>query len=666
MTQRPTLFLCATLLACALLMGSAIHAGGYKNPEAISKAVKNIASSNGTVAKLHDLGKTAGGRDLLMLELGAKNNSGPAILLVANMEGNSPTGSEAALKLAELLTSEWKDDLSSNRWYIMPLGNPDGYARFFDSPLYESFVNDRSVNADKDDAFDEDGPDDLNGDGYITMMRQLHPEGRWLKVEDNPVLMRRAKRDEGEKGEYRLMVEGLDNDGDGSFNEDGSGGVNPGWNFPHRFRHYRSTNGLWAASELESRAVLTFAYDHPEIAMFIGFGRQNTLAAVSTGSKRGAGKGSYKLPSWMAENTGANPDQMYPIGEIVQMARDAFGNPGLTEDRVLQWLGAGAKLSPDKIDVSYLKEITERYKTFIKDAGFDSERLDAPKFRGGSIDEWAYYQFGVPAFSVDFWTVPIIEKEEEETDSTEITPAKIEEMSNEDFIALGAEKIDSLLKEAGVEKFTAEKLVTLLNEEKMSTKRIAKMLKSKMKDDEDSGADEDEQTLYDYNEKAFVPWTEYDHPTYGKVEIGGQVPYSDLAPDYAIVDSLVSGQLPFLRDLVKLLPKVEIGEVKIEKKGKDIWKVECWITNVGFLPYPTYQGKRSRRPIPAVVELEHGSATILEGDKILSAGLLPGTGGNKKVTWLLQGKVGTSITIDLKGFSAGKDKRTISLKEGGA
>lgn len=660
--------LSAAALALFMIGFSPADASDYswKSPEESARHLENLAGQNKDIATLHNLGKTPGGRQISILQLSKGKEELPGIFVAANMEGDSPLATHAALRLADLLVSEWSEELSSHRWYILAVGNPDGYARFFDSPRYASFVNDRPFNDDKDNATDEDGPDDLNKDGFITMMRQAHPDGNWLPVNDNPVLMKRADRGKGETGKYRLFVEGIDNDGDGSINEDGPGGANPGHNFPHNFKHYTTTDGLWAASESESRAVLRFAFDRPDIALFLSFGRANSLKEVPSGSGGAkSAQDSYKVPKNMARRWDLDPEKEYPIKELLEMAKEITGYSDLTEDMVIQWLGVGAAVKPDGKDVAYWEEITKRYGEFIKDAGFDGKRLDPARFASGSIEEWAYFQFGVPSFAVDFWTVPVVEKKEEKNEGS-LTPDEIEKMSDEEFIELGPEKIDAILKdvEAGPQ-FTSEMVINALKGGMMSTKRMAKMMRKKMKEKESGGADEDEQALYDYNADAFVPWQEYDHPTLGAVEIGGMKPYADLVPSSGSVDSMIDGQLPFVRTLASLLPDVAVGKIEIKQRTSDIWEVECWVMNNGFLPYPTYQGKRCQRPGPVVVTLKGDGIMVLEGRERQPVDLIPGSGGNETVRWLVQARKGSKLRIDVNGFAAGNDSRTFTIEEGG-
>ena len=657
--MRKNLTFCLGALMLLILPKAGNAGDSYLAPQQIASELNNIASSNKNIAELILLDQSEGGAPINLLQLGKGEN--PAILVVANIEGDYPLASEAALKLIQNLVGEKSSLLEKNRWYIIPVANPDGYRHFFETPLYENFGNGRPVNDDNDDATDEDGPEDLNKDGKITMMRQIHPEGKYMPVADNPLLMKRADSDKGEKGIYRLFTEGIDNDGDGKINEDGPGGVNPGHNFPHNFEHYTKTDGVHAASEKESRAILTFAFAHPEIGMIINLGRTNSLTEVPKGGRRGeAGDDKVQIPERWARRFGLDPETKYPVDDILDMARTAFGYPELDKETLLQWLGAGAAVNPDNNDVPYWEKISEEYNDFIKDAGFDGKRLAQPSFSNGSLEEWAYYQFGVPTFAVDFWTLPEAKKEEPKDDST-LTADDIEKMSNDDFIALGEDKINDLLKTVGAPPgFTAERVIKGIEAGRMDTKKMAKFMRENAPADE-SGADKKDLALFGFDPGAFISWTKYDHPTLGEVEIGGEVPYARLAPPPTMIDSLLDVQLPFIFTLAEKLPQITIGESKVEKISSDVWRLTVWVENNGFLPYPTYQGKRCGVPYPLVLSMEN-EMTLLEGNKRITCQLLDGTNGTQKIEWLIQAPSGTGVKLKLGSPACGYNSKTLTLK----
>ncbi|MEJ2111993.1 MAG: M14 family zinc carboxypeptidase, partial [Acidobacteriota bacterium] len=146
----------------------------YHKPDELNAAIDSLHRSNPDLTTLHRIGQSAGKRELQVLEIrsgsGNGSNRTPAIFVIGNLEGTVPIASEAAIFLAHQLAenADAREDLT---WYILATGNPDGTARFFMQPLVADSRNQHAHNDDMDDAVDEDGPDDLDGNGMITQMR---------------------------------------------------------------------------------------------------------------------------------------------------------------------------------------------------------------------------------------------------------------------------------------------------------------------------------------------------------------------------------------------------------------------------------------------------------------------------------------------------------------
>ena len=137
--------------------------------------------------------------------------------------------------------------------------------RHHKTPLRPRDSTMRPWDDDRDGLFDEDGPDDLDGDGQALQMRLEDPTGEWVTEEDDPRLMRRRKPDDAGPF-YKRYSEGLDNDGDDQYNEDWPGGVDPNRNYPGNWSLQQGGSGPYPGSEVELRAMLDFIYDHPNIA----------------------------------------------------------------------------------------------------------------------------------------------------------------------------------------------------------------------------------------------------------------------------------------------------------------------------------------------------------------------------------------------------------------
>jgi hypothetical protein len=125
----------------------------------------------------------------------------------------------------------------------------------------------RPFDDDRDGAKDEDGPDDLDGDGQILDMRVADPEGDLVTDERDARLMRAKKP--GERGQWRMLgPEGRDDDGDGRLNEDGDGGVDPNRNWPGHWRPEVDQGGAgpYPLSEPETRATALWLLALPHLS----------------------------------------------------------------------------------------------------------------------------------------------------------------------------------------------------------------------------------------------------------------------------------------------------------------------------------------------------------------------------------------------------------------
>jgi hypothetical protein len=123
------------------------------------------------------------------------------------------------------------------------------------------------VDDDRDGLFDEDGFDDLDGDGNLTMMRRKTPYGQYNIDPDNPARMNRAEN--GKFGTYEILgYEGIDNDSDGSVNEDRVGYYDPNRDWSYNWQPgYLEFGALpFPFYTPENKAVRDFVVAHPNIA----------------------------------------------------------------------------------------------------------------------------------------------------------------------------------------------------------------------------------------------------------------------------------------------------------------------------------------------------------------------------------------------------------------
>lgn len=659
------------LFVLSLAIIPVLSAQEYKTAKQVNQSLNALLQANSNKVKEHKIANYFNGAQFSIYEFGTEVNqkikNKPAIFVMANAEGDLPIATEAALSFANELLND--ANLERFTWYIVPVLNADALDHYFDKPSVNTTRNSRPYNDDMDDLTDEDGPDDLNGDGFITQMRLADPLGTLVPEEADSRFLRRAKASKGEKGMYKIYTEGIDNDGDGSYNEDPKGGVNSGINFPHLFKPKTATGGTWPGSEPEVYAIMRFVYDHPEIAATFTFGSSDFCMQVPQGGRRGSADFTkIKIPRRMAGQFGADPDRTYTMEEVIELAQPMVPEGmELTPSMIAGFLGLGAAVNPLDEDLSFYKELSKEYKDFLKAKGYEEERLAPEKAKDGSFELWSYYHLGIPTFSMNFFTLPKAKKTEKKEDSG-MSFDDVEKMSAADFTALGEEKIAAFLKENNApERFSATKIIEMMNAGQVGPAQMVGMMKQMPKPEKEGELSEEQKAFVAYDKDVlkgdgFVNWTSYDHPTLGKVEIGGEKAYVKTTPLYEDGKKMIDLQLPWLFEIAKKLPQLSILKTNIEVVSSEVYKLEIWVQNENYLPFPTAMGTRNGQPAPAILLLEAKDMKLLNG-KARTAILKVDGLKAVKYSYLIQAKKGTEVSIQLESKFAGSDKAKITLSK---
>ena len=571
--------------------------GKYHTNREIQQLLKEFSSEN---TKLHTIAKSPGGEPITVLEIGANLSDVPAIFVGANFEGNVPLASEGALYLAQLLmdSTTYTEDA---KWYIMPQPNPDAAAVYFSALKTGQATNLFKINNDGDEATDEDGPDDLNGDGLITQMRIKSIEGSYIVSDKDVRLMKKADKKEGERGEYKLLTEGIDNDKDGQYNEDGIGGINVGIGFPHLFPYDKKEAGLYSGQTPEVYGIMRFISDHPEISMVYTLGTSNFCLVPPKGGRKGdANLKQIKIPRRYASMLNADASKTYTMDEAIELFK-AVVPPGTDVNSALvaSYLSLGPALNPLEDDLVFYKKYAEDYKKYLKAKDFSTETLDPTPAKNGSFELWAYYHLGVPSFSMQLFSVPKVKEAEEEDEKDDSDDKKKKEEKSE-------------------------------KKDELSEKDKALLAYS---DAELDGA-------------GFVAWTKVDHPDFDEVEVGGYTPYLETTPKAEKIESLLATQLPWLLQLSNELPEFAIADKRVTDMGGGIYKLELFVANNGALPYPISMGQRNGQPAPVIITLD-GDMELLEGKLRTPVGAI-GANQVKKYTWLVKASKNKSITARIE------------------
>lgn len=244
---------------------------------------RDLAAAYPDLLTLESIGKSVQGRDIWALTLNnpktGPHSSKPAMYIDGNIHGNEAQATEVVLYSIWYLTKSYGKVEQLTRlidrtaFYFIPSVNPDGRAWWFDQPNNSSSsrTGQKPVDDDNDGLFDEDPPNDLDGDGNLVLMRREDPNGSMrISPEDERLMV--PVDPQAKIGDYKrynfLGMEGLDDDGDGRTNEDGPGAYDPNRNWPADWQpdYIQGGAGDYPLSLPESAAIAKFILARPNIA----------------------------------------------------------------------------------------------------------------------------------------------------------------------------------------------------------------------------------------------------------------------------------------------------------------------------------------------------------------------------------------------------------------
>ena len=254
----------------------------YYTSEGLAALSKKIADAHPNLVRRKSIGKSAKGKDIWMLAVTnykkGQADRKPGFYVDGNIHSNEIQGGEIGIYTAWYLTENFNDNdyitnmLNDRIFYIVPTINPDARNDFMKEPNTGSSPRSGMIalDDDRDGKFDEDGYDDINGDGSITMMRRKSDHGNMIIDPQDPRKMIRIGPDDvvtAQRYEY-LGNEGIDNDGDGRINEDTHGYYDPNRDWGWKWQPDYIQRGAYKHpfSLPETRAVADFVLAHPNIA----------------------------------------------------------------------------------------------------------------------------------------------------------------------------------------------------------------------------------------------------------------------------------------------------------------------------------------------------------------------------------------------------------------
>ncbi|MGD2123564.1 MAG: M14 family metallopeptidase [Gemmatimonadota bacterium] len=538
------------VVACLAFSGGALHAQGhtlvapdgrvdwnrYYSSGETEQILRELHALYPALTELYSIGESLEGRKLWVMEVTSEGtgpaSEKPALYLDGGIHSGELTASQVALyTLGRLLTGygqdpEITDLLDRYSFYIRPKFNPDGsdLALIQDQSLRSTV---RPWDEDEDGGADEDPGEDLDGDGWITSMRIRDPEGDWFAHPDDPRVMVRvaggrglespAREIPGGVARYRVIPEGVDNDGDGRINEDGVGGIDMNRNFPRNWErvHLQSGAGPFPLSEPETYATVKFLYGHPNITSIV--------------HGHTSGGFVYRLPS-------ASPPSTFPVNDLA----------------LIEHLGA---------------PYTETTGRPVRPSA-----THPTEHRYGTLISWGYWDQGVVGWVPEYSPGP----------------------------------------QAWVTDYNSDGEIDEVEEMRFN--------------DEELGG------------QYFSPWTPFEHPEVGAVEIGGwHRKFWGQNPPAEFLEEECEAQFPWIVYLIRQAPRLALAGPSVTDLGGGRFRISATVSNEGFLPtsltgrgavgQETSSGTVSNPVVrPPVLLLGLRAAEIMEGNGRVETVHLRGAG----------------------------------------
>ena len=554
----------------------------YYTLDQVHEALKVLNKTYPELTTLEIVGKSEEGRSIHVMTLNnpktGKALDKPGVWVDGNIHGNEIQGGEICLYTVDYLLGNYGTNkeitelVDKNCFYFCPVVNPDGRYHFL------ADANDPNSNRglriprddDRDGLYDEDYPDDLDGDGNITRMRKRDPFGQYKTHPEDPRLMVRVKP--GEKGEWTMLGdEGIDNDGDGRVNEDSEGYVDPNrnWGFDWAPEYVQGGAGEYPFQGVGLKSLGEWVVQRSNICVVWSF--HNTGGMNLRGPAR-KGLGEYPQQDVAVyDYLGAQSERILPGYRYLVSWKDLYTTYGDSCEFLTQMMGA----------YGYVGEVFQ-----VETETFRSQKERQPGSRTEAEDNVMAMMMGR---------------------STEL-----ERLRFSDNLTHG---------------------------------------------------------------DLHKPWTPYEHPTYGDVEIGGWVKLSSrISAPFMLID-LVHRNAMAVLFTAKHTPEISLEVTEVKEVGKGLYRVRTRLSNSKAIPTMSYLAQKVKLYPKDMLKVSGTRAKVVAGGLLtdvyrdsvtykkhrpdLQFLVVPGF-GKVEHQFLVEGK--GDVTVSYESRHAGKLTQTLQLK----
>lgn len=136
--------------------------------------------------------------------------------------------------------------------------------------------------------------------------------------------------------------------------------------------------------------------------------------------------------------------------------------------------------------------------------------------------------------------------------------------------------------------------------------------------------------------RGFVAWTAFEHPTLGKVEIGGFRVGFRSDPPASELARLARAVTDFLGELATKQPRVTLRNITARPIAAGVIELQAQLVNEGWLPTTSFMGRVNKQTAPIIVRLSTPKDHLLSGQRVTIVDGLAGAGGQQSFRWIIR------------------------------
>jgi hypothetical protein len=114
----------------------------------------------------------------------------------------------------------------------------------------------------------------------------------------------------------------------------------------------------------------------------------------------------------------------------------------------------------------------------------------------------------------------------------------------------------------------------------------------------------------------FVPWGEYEHPTYGKIEIGGRKKQWRRVPPSFLLEEELHRNMAFTLYHADMMPLLDINDITVEQLSDGLFKIWVTVQNQRLMPTRAAQDVAHHISPPDVVGIRGDDVTVLSAGRV--------------------------------------------------